>query len=98
MGEAESERSRSEAEAHDLSGGSQENRGGAAGQVGESEERSVKEAGAALLAYQPIWRIRSRISTLYLFMRSGRRFRGAGRIAASRAACWRSIFRAAVPS
>ncbi len=48
--------------------------------------------------YQPIWLIRLRIIVLYLFMRSGRRFKGAGRIAASRAACSRPIFRAAVSS
>ncbi len=48
--------------------------------------------------HQPISRIRSRMSALYLFMRSGRRFRGAGKIAASRAASSRPIFRAAVPS
>ncbi len=48
--------------------------------------------------YQPIWRIRSRMSAPYLFMRSGRRFSGAGRIAASRAASSRLTFRAAIPS
>ncbi len=48
--------------------------------------------------HQPIWRMRNRMIALYWFMRAGRRFRGAGRIAASRAACSRSIVRAAVAS
>lgn len=41
MGEAEGRGSRIKADAHDLSGGTQKDSGGAAGQVGESEARSL---------------------------------------------------------
>ncbi len=48
--------------------------------------------------YQPIWRMRSKMIALFRLSRSGRRFKGAGKTAASCAACCRLIFRAEVLS
>jgi hypothetical protein len=63
MGKGEG--SRPEAEENDVSSSPKENRGGATRTLGEVEERSINESpGGVTHAYQPIWRIRSRMSTL----------------------------------